>query len=110
MPSNEDKPKTTNDFKKRAAPILKRLAREASGKNPRKAAHAKETYDLIQMSLAFSYGREQVCDAKRAENLNLKGQIEALKGIVGDRVIVAHPEKHEAVEVEEKRGDADGCT
>jgi hypothetical protein len=106
MPTNDDKPKRTDDFKKLAAPILQRLAQEASGKNPRKAAHAKETYDLVQAVITFSYAREQSGDAKRAENLRLKGQIEALKGIVGDRVIVAHPEKRE-IQSEGDGGEGD---
>jgi len=81
---DDDKPKTTSDFQKLAVPILKRLAREASGKNPRRGAHAKEIFDYIQLLLTFAYSREQSCGARRAENLNLRGQIEALKGIVGN--------------------------
>lgn len=102
MTPDEDKPKNANDFKKLAIPILQRLAREASAKNPRRAAQAKECFSFVQALLGFAYGREQSCDARRAENLNLRGQIEALKGIVGERVVVAQHEESETVQGEDQ--------
>jgi hypothetical protein len=88
-------------------PILTNLAGEASYTgHPRRSKNAKAAIDLFQEVLSYADSREQAAESRKTEINRLRAQLQALQGIIGDRVIVVQPKKPE-VQGEDKGGDHD---
>jgi len=105
MPTNDEprKPRCVRDFKRAAVPILTNLASEASHTgHPRRSKNAKAAIDLFQEVLSYADSREQSAESRKTEINRLRAQLQALQGVIGERVIVAK-------KVEPKKGADKGC-